>query len=122
MKKFLEFLMPKWISETWPKGSMGEEDKKTSMKVCVVFSIVFVLVYSMMYFNLFGTYLYQYYVRADWYFHLISWVAALFSFQRLWKMPDTIGGTALTGALVFGLLLAAILFGCGFDFDLRGIE
>ncbi len=120
MKKILEFLTPKWISETWPKDSMGEEDKKTQMKVCLVFSAIFVAIYAMMYFNLFNTNLYDYYVRADWYFHVVSWASALFSIVLLWKSPDSNYG--FTWAIPFLLLLAALLFGAGFDFDLRGIE
>jgi len=119
MKKILEFLTPKWISETWPKGSMGEEDKKTEMKVCVIFSAIFVVIYSMMYFNLFGTNLHDYYVRTDWYFRLVSWSSALLSLIVLWKSPDS---KAFMWAVSFGLLLAALLFGAGFNFDLRGIE
>jgi hypothetical protein len=44
---------------------MGADDKKNYWRMCIGGTVIWLLIYSMMYFNLFGTYLYQYYVRAD---------------------------------------------------------
>lgn len=125
MKKIISFLKPEWISETWPAGSMGEDDKKNYWRMCIGGTIIWLLIYALMYFNLFETYLYQYYIRAGWGFHLVSWIAAVGSIFSIWKAPDvdSAGGNGkMYTYLIFGLLLVAILFGGGFNFDLHGIE
>lgn len=125
MKKLLSFIIPKWVSETWNSNSMGSAEKKSNFGICIGGTIIWVLIYSMMYFNLFGTYLHQYYVRADWGYHLISWIAAIISVISIWKAPDaesTGGKTGIYVVLAFGLLVCAILFGAGFNFDLFGIQ
>ena len=125
MKKLLSFIFPQWVSETWRPNSMGAADKRNYWGMCIAGTVIWLLIYGMMYFKLFDTYLYLYYVRADWGFHLVSWIAAVGSIISIWKAPDAESG-GLTGQaysyLIFGLLLAAILFGAGFNFDLRGIE
>lgn len=125
MKKFLSFFKIEWINEVWREGSMGAAEQKGYWKLCGGISIILVLIYSVMYFNLFNTYFHLYYLRAGFAAHLVSWVCALGSIFYAWKMPDGeaagLSGKASTWLMV-GLLIAALLFGFGFNLDLRGIE
>lgn len=125
MKKIINFLKPEWISKVWREGSMGASDKQSTFWFCIGGTAVLVLIYAMLYFNLFGTYLYEYYIRAGFVAHVVSWIAALGSLIAIWKAPDAITTEKkgwVPAFLVLVLLAAAIIVGAGFDFSLRGIE
>lgn len=104
---------------------MGASEKKSTVRFCIGATAIYLLVYAMLYFNTFSTYLHQYYVRADVGFHVVSWVLAVASLIGIWKAPDSITTEKkgwVPAAVVLGLLAGAILFGAGFDFSLFGIE
>lgn len=124
MKKILNFLKPSWVSEEVKEGTMAAADKKSAMRFCIGGTIIFVLIYAMMYFDLFNTYLNDYYVRSGFVAHLFSWISAIGSIIALWKSPESAMSEKKTwvGVSILILLAAAILFGAGFNFDLNGIE
>lgn len=125
MKKIIDFLKPEWIFDKPKAGSMGAADKKSAVRFCISATVVFTVIYAMMYFNLFGTYLNDYYTRSGAVAHFFSWMAALGSIYSLWKAPDSSLSEKngwIAGVSILVLLAAAILLGAGFNFDLHGIE
>lgn len=125
MKKLINFLKPEWVSKKWRKGSMGEADKKSALRFCAIATVIYFLIYSMLYFGLFNTYMYKIYKATDQEFHLFSWIAAILSIIGIWKLPDATAGEKkgwIFGFFVlFGLALA-IVIGGGFDFNLNKIK
>ena len=109
----------------YPKGSMGDSERKTENKIMAAFSAAVVLIFLMQFFNLFDTYLYDYFSRANFAAKLTGGV--LYACAALWMwvardiFPVSMGRISPAG-VAFLLLLLAIATASNFNFDLSGIE
>jgi hypothetical protein len=106
-------------------GTMKEADKKAAKRFCIAWTVLVILVAAMIYFNLFDTYLNDYFKRAGTGWNIISVFPFAGSIYFSWKLVDyTWGerGAWLYGVIAVGGLALGILFSAGFNFDLHGIE
>jgi len=122
MKKIFKL---NWLSKDWREGSMGAAEKESFTRFAVIGTVVLGTVLSMLWFNIFNTYLFDFYSRSGGVAHFFSWVFGLTSIFSLWKIPDISASDKFSwaaGLLVVASLALAIIVGAGFNFDLAGIE
>jgi bacteriorhodopsin len=113
------------MSTNYRPGSMGAAEQKNGKRMAIAIIIIAAIIYADLYFGVYGTYLHKYFVRAAWYHHVFSVIAAVLSvflpiraiFSNDPKKSSV--GLAAVGIVMFAV---AILFGAGFNFDLTGIE
>ena len=113
-------LKPLWLSKEWREGSAGAAEKRSTLRFVIGGSIAFALVLSMLWFNLFDTYLYQSYAKAGGIAHLFSWIFGISSIYALWKTPDFSGEVKgwILGLVALGGLALSIMTGSGFNFSI----
>jgi hypothetical protein len=81
--------LPQWPKHKWREGSEGASQQKTFLILCTAFSVLFLLLYSILFFGLFHTYAHKAFNAASGGLKLLSVLSALGSFYGLWKSPET---------------------------------
>lgn len=106
-------------------GTMKEADDKVARRISAISVIILIIVYGMVYFGWFNTYLHDFFERANTVFNIVSVIPALASIYFAAAYPFNEGMNEKNGyvfsLLVLLLVLLAITCAGGFDFSMRGI-
>lgn len=109
----------------YPKGSMGDSERKNENRIMAAFSVAVVLIFFVQYFGLFDLYLYQYHLRATNFAQIGGALLYVCSAAWMWVARDLfpVSMSRISPAgIAFVLLLSAIVVASNFNFDLSGIE
>lgn len=106
-------------------GTMKEADDKVARRISAISVIILIIVYGMVYFGWFNTYLHDFFERAHIAWNILSVPFALGSIYLAAAYPFNEGMSEKNG-FVFGLIvivlvLIAITMAGGFEFSMRGI-
>ncbi len=116
-----QFEIPQQTYSPKTKVMSTIEDAKTWKIAKISFAAVSLIMISLIYLNFPHTYMHQYHVRAGGFFSALGLILLLgggslgFWANKLWS------GQLIAG-IYFGSLVLGILCGCGWNFDLHGIE
>lgn len=113
----------KYMPEDYRPKTMAEGDKKRSQIFSIVLSVIIIVIFFATY--VFDNFLSRIQERATGIWDILSigcFIASLAVLWYGWIRTNKDGGGANYPLFSILLLLAAILFSSGFNFDLKGIE